>query len=157
MGDEASITRRKKSGFPNQSAFDDPQVIHSFSKICRALLEMKAFPHGLKIDERSLANVSFQLQTFMESTLGKASLTSARRITKIPQDNFLDYSVDGSLMVILTVALKHQMDAGWKVFSLMASDRFSRGLEIIRDAVVALQEVTKQNPYLPEMQPYQLQ
>lgn len=143
MGDEASITRRKKSGFPNQSAFDDPQVIHSFSKICRAILESKIFPYGLRVDERSLANVSFQLQTFMESTLGKASLVSARKITKIPQDNFLDYSVDGSLMTILIVALRHQMDAGWKNFSLMAADRFLRGLEIIRDAVEALLEVNK--------------
>lgn len=141
MGDEAIITRRKKSGFPNQSAFDDSQAIHSFSKICRALLETKIFPYGLKVDERSLANASFQLQTFMESTLGKASHISARSITKIPQDNFRDYSVDGSLMTILTVALKHQMDAGWKTFNLMTSDRFSRGLEIIRDAVAALQEV----------------
>lgn len=142
MTEEVGTTRRKKSGFPNQTAFDDPQLVHSFSKISRALIDSKNLPFGLEIDERSLAAVSFNLQTFMEAALGKNSTPPSIGITKIPQSHFRDFSVDGSLMSILMVALKHQLDAGWKIFNLSTGDRFSHGVEIIRDAEATLLEVT---------------
>ena len=142
MIDDTVITRRKKSGFPNRCLFDDSQVVHSFSKISRALADSKNYPTGLKIDERSLANVSFQLQTFMELTLGKSAAKLSRTITKIPLGAFRDFTVDGSLMGMLSVALKHQMKAGWKVFDLSLPERFSSGVKIIHDAEAILVEVS---------------
>lgn len=141
--EEAVTTRRKKSGFPNKCVFDDPQLIHSFSKISGALVESKAFPNGLKIDERTLANTSFHLQTFMESTLGKTACKSSKTITKIPMGAFRDFSVDGSLMTILSVALKHQIKACWKTFNLSLPERHSDGVEIIRTAEALLLEVSR--------------
>ena len=143
MTEELVVTRRKKSGFPNRSAFDDSQLIHSFSKINRALIESKIFPHGLKIDEQSLTNISFQLQTFMESTFGKTAPRSSRKVTKIPLGAFRDFAVDGSMMNILLVALKHQLKAGWKTFDLTVPGRFADGVEIVRGAEAALLSVRR--------------
>lgn len=143
MIEENVITRRKKSGFPNKCVFDDSQLVHSFSKISRALADSKIFPYELRLDERSLANVSFQLQTFMESTLGKCAPKVSRTLTKIPLGAFRDFNVDGSLMSMLSVALQHQMRAGWKTFNLSTPERFLSGVEIIRDAEALLLEVIR--------------
>jgi hypothetical protein len=142
MTEETGTTRRKKSGFPSSSIFDNAQLVHSFSKISRALTESKTFPYNFKLDEQSLANVSFQLQTFMELSLGKSSPLSARTITKIPQFNFHDNSVDGSLMCMLKVALAYQFKEGWDVFNLTLPERFSNGVEIIRSIEALLTEVS---------------
>lgn len=141
MTEEPPVVRRKKSGFPNSENFHDPQYIHSFSKISRALIELDSLPNRLNLDEKSLSAVSFQLQTFMETNLGKNCDTSKRIMTKIPTRSFCDFSVDGSLMNILLIALRFQIKAGWKSFDLTPPERCLSGLEIIRVAILTLLEV----------------
>jgi hypothetical protein len=141
MTEEAPVVRRKKSGYPNNESFHDPQYIHSFSKISRALIDLDGLSKRLNLDENSLSEVSFQIQTFMESNLGKNSNLSKRVMTKIPTSSFRDYSIDGSLMNILLVALRFQMKAGWENFDLVPPERKLDGLEIIRVAISTLLEV----------------
>jgi SWI/SNF related-matrix-associated actin-dependent regulator of chromatin subfamily C len=141
MTEEVPVVRRKKSGYPNNESFHDPQYIHSFSKISRALIDLGGLSNRLNLDERSLSEVSFQIQTFMESNLGKSSNLSNRVMTKIPTSSFRDYSIDGSLMNILLVALKFQLKVGWKIFDLVPQERSLDGLEIIRIASLTLLEV----------------
>lgn len=145
MTEETVITRRKKSGFPSPSIFDEAQLVHSFSKISRALIESKIFPYNFKLDEQSLANVSFQLQTFMELSLGKSSPPSARSITKIPQFNFKDNSIDGSLMNMLQLAIAYQSKEGWDIFNLTLPERYLHGVEIIRRVETHLTQVSRLN------------
>jgi hypothetical protein len=141
MSEEAPVIRRKKSGYPNTESFHDPQYIHSFSKISRALIDLVGLSKRLNLDEKSLSEVSFQIQTFMESNLGKNSNLLKRVMTKIPISSFRDYSIDGSLMSILLVALRFQMKAGWEIFDLVSPERKLDGLEIIRVAISTLLEV----------------
>ena len=60
----------------------------------------------------------------MELTLGKSAAKASRTITKIPLGAFRDFSVDGSLMSMLSVALKHQMKAGWKIDEILHEENF---------------------------------
>jgi hypothetical protein len=143
MNEEVIPTRRKKSGVPVLNAFEEPQFIHQFSKISKAIVDSKLVSDSFKVNETTLAGVNFQLQTFMESALGKNS--SDKVTTKIPTSIFQDFAVNGSLMIVLIVALKHQIKAGWTIFDLALPQRFSDGLEIILAAETVLLTVIKRN------------
>ena len=148
MSSSGGITR-KKTGFPPSSLYEDAQNVHDFSKISRHFSDSHEFKSCKKVDALSLAKITFQLLSFMETTFGKSSSTSNPTTTKIPITVFRDYTVNGSLMNLLLVALRYQLKDGWDTFDLTSPDRSADGIKIIQAIEAALTEVTNDcHPYL---------
>ena len=141
MSSSGGITR-KKTGFPPSSLYEDAQNVQDFSKISRHFSDSNEFKSCKKVDALSLAKITFQLLSFMETTFGKSSSASNPTNTKIPITIFRDYSVNGSLMNLLLVALRYQLKAGWDTFDLTSPDRSTDGIQIIQAIEAALIEVT---------------
>ena len=141
MSSSGGITR-KKTGFPPTSIYEDAQNVHDFSKISRHFTDSSEFKSCKKVDALSLAKMTFQLLSFMETTFGKSSSSvSNPTITKIPITVFRDHTVNGSLMNLLLVALRYQLKAGWDTFDLTNPDRSADGIKIIQAIETTLIEV----------------
>lgn len=135
------MAQRKKTGFPMTSLHENAQSVYAFSKISTALSQSAELEVLKKVDALTLAKASFQLQTFMESALGKTSSSDGRAMTKIPVSAFNDYAVNGPLHIVLSVALQHQIKAGWDTFDLTSPDRGADGIKILQAAEAALLQV----------------
>jgi hypothetical protein len=140
----APDTRRKKSGFPTEKAFDDALFIHSFSKLCDSLREKGDLPASAKsiLNERLLSKIIFQIQLFMESAFGKGSAIPSRTTTKLPCNMFRDFSPLGPLFSILNIAINYQYSRGWETFELGTTDRFQDGVEMVKQMEAKLIQVT---------------
>jgi len=135
------MATRKKTGYPTAWMHENASSVHSFSKISNALSQSAELKGLKKVDALSLAKASFQLQTFMESVLGKTSSDGVRTMTKIPVTAFKDYTVNGQLHTVLSVALAHQLKAGWDTFDLTPPERVADGMKILEAAEAALLQV----------------
>lgn len=126
---------RKKSGFVIESDYEVPNYIFNFSNICTVIdKEINYKNNIIIINEKILAKITYQLQYFMEKTCGRSVALEKRYLTKIPNSLFKDYSVGGSLYVILLTSIQFQINKGWESFQIKNEiSRHDDGCQLLID------------------------
>lgn len=90
---------RVKSGAVSFAEYQKPVFVHRFNQIRRSLQRSVSDVHGGSLSNQQLAQISAELQNFMEAQLGRNS-RAPRPMARLPATVFRDFSPTGSLYTV---------------------------------------------------------
>jgi len=112
--------RRAKNPAPHRNDFEDSFFLQEISSVQKHLLKElgphSPFAPACASPER-LANVLYDLQSYMERTLGAKS-AYPRLMCKFPASVFKEIRVDGSVHVLLRIVFEYAKNCQWQVSDL---------------------------------------
>jgi len=137
--------QRAKSG-ANVQHYETESEISNFLPILEALQKEEK---GTTLTAKGLAQLTADLITFMENTFGKNG--TRRDLTKFPISVFQDYSVGGSLFLILSACLDFKEQQGWRRFDFSTPSKVQINtslFQFIESALLKSQHLRRPKIYI---------
>mmetsp|Transcript_2901 Transcript_2901/g.13553 ORF Transcript_2901/g.13553 Transcript_2901/m.13553 type:complete len:739 (-) Transcript_2901:3069-5285(-) len=138
--------QRLKSAVADLSEYFTEKTRAKFEKISAAMLKTDDNSLGFSkdgISPHNLSKLTSEILRYMDTYYGVKAAKNFRRFTKIPIRMFKDYSVNGSLHVILATILEH-------FYSIRKVDLSKRRDDLV-DVFLYIERLLKKNGLLREM------